>query len=75
MVRGTIISLAPIRLLPTFAYACDYNPTFLHLYSRYLAELGLSIPYDVRDGVYHRYTGDAAIPGQGEILVWQAHGS
>src|SRR5205807_5990990 len=28
MVRGTIISLTPLRLLPTFAFACTYNPTF-----------------------------------------------
>ena len=28
MVRGTIVSLKPLRLLPTFSYACAYNPTF-----------------------------------------------
>jgi formylmethanofuran dehydrogenase subunit C len=74
MVRGTIISLTPLRLLPTFAYACAYNPTFLRVYARYLAGLGVAIPYEVRDGSYQRYTGDAAVPGQGEVLVWQPHG-
>ena len=28
MVRGTIVSLTPIALLPTFAYACTYPPVF-----------------------------------------------
>src|SRR5205807_5909206 len=36
MFRGTIVSLKPIPLLPTFAYACDYQPTFLRLYARHL---------------------------------------
>jgi formylmethanofuran dehydrogenase subunit C len=73
--RGTIISLAPIPLLPTFAYACDYNPTFVRLYARHLSALGFGIPHDEQDGVYQRYTGDAAVPGKGEILVWKPRAS
>jgi formylmethanofuran dehydrogenase subunit C len=73
MVRGTIVSLTPLRLLPTFAAACRYNPTFLRLYAKYLDRLGISIPCDARAGAYERYTGDAAVPGKGEILVWQPH--
>jgi formylmethanofuran dehydrogenase subunit C len=71
MVRGTIISLAPLRLLPTFAYACAYHPPFLRIYAKYLRELGLTIPTESRDGAYLRYTGDSSVPGQGEILIWQ----
>ena len=71
MVRGTIISLKPIPLLPTFAYACAYNPTFVRLYARHLKGLGVSVPCDGRDGMYQRYTGDTSVPGKGEILVWQ----
>ena len=26
MIRGTIVSLKPLPLLPTFAYACDLQP-------------------------------------------------
>ena len=70
MVRGTIVSLTPLRLLPTFAYACAYNPAFLNIYAKQLRTFGYSIPYDAKDGSYERYTGDAAIPGKGEILVW-----
>jgi formylmethanofuran dehydrogenase subunit C len=71
MVRGTIVSLAPIRLMPTFTYAATYNPLFLRLLARDLAALGFSIPFEERDGAYHRYTGDLAVPGKGEILVWR----
>jgi formylmethanofuran dehydrogenase subunit C len=71
MVRGTIISLKPIPLLPTFAYACVYDPAFLHLYAKYLRPFGFSLPTDGPGTAYQRYTGDAAVPGKGEILVWQ----
>ena len=69
--RGTIISLKPLKLLPTFSHACDYNPTFLRLYAKHLAPLGFALPLA---GTYRRYTGDAAVPGKGEILVWQPAG-
>jgi hypothetical protein len=71
MVRGTIVSLAPLRLLPTFSTACVYNPVFLRLYAKHLQALGLSIPWDAREGAYQRFTGDGSVPGKGEILVWQ----
>lgn len=70
MSRGTIISLAPIKLLPTFSYASTYTPSFLRLYARHLGKLGFTLPYEEQDGVYRRYTGDAAVPGKGEILMW-----
>ena len=73
MTRGTIVSLTPIRLLPTFAYACSYNPTFLRLYARQLRTYGFSIPYEARDGAYLLYNGDAAVSDKGEILMWQTH--
>lgn len=68
MERGTILSLKPLRLLPTFAFACEYRPSFLPLYARHLAALGLPLP---ADGTYRRFAGDAAVPGKGEILIWQ----
>jgi formylmethanofuran dehydrogenase subunit C len=71
MVRGTIVSYAEIRMLPTFSYACAYNPVFLNLYVKHLGVLGFSIPNETKAGAYHRYIGDASIPGKGEILVWQ----
>src|SRR5262245_14152018 len=52
MIRGTIIALTPVRLLPTFTYAATYNPTFMRLYARHLATLGVAIPYEDREGSY-----------------------
>ena len=75
MIRGTIVTLKPIPLLPTFAYACAYNPTFLNVYAQHLRTLGFPFPNEVQDGAYHRFTGDAAVPGKGEILVWRPHGA
>jgi formylmethanofuran dehydrogenase subunit C len=70
MVRGTIISLKPLHLMPTFAYACAYNPAFLRLYAHHLRALGWDLPCEA--GMYRRYSGDHAVPGKGEVLVWEA---
>jgi formylmethanofuran dehydrogenase subunit C len=75
MVRGTIVSLKPITLLPTFSYDCTYQPTFLRLYARHLDALKFSLPCQPGDGGYLRYSGDAAVPGKGEILIWHAQAS
>jgi formylmethanofuran dehydrogenase subunit C len=71
MMRGTIVSLQPLRLLPTFSPACNYNPTFMGMYVKHLRTRGFVIPHESRDGSYLRHNGDAAVPGKGEILVWQ----
>jgi formylmethanofuran dehydrogenase subunit C len=75
MVRGTIVSLVPLRLMPTFSFACAYNPTFLNLYAKYLKALGFALPVDEAEGAYQRYVGDAAVPGKGEIFVWRPRAS
>jgi formylmethanofuran dehydrogenase subunit C len=71
MMRGTIVSVKPIVLPPGFLYGSTYNPPFVRLYARYLATLGLTVPSEEGDGAYQRYTGDTAVPGKGEILIWQ----
>jgi formylmethanofuran dehydrogenase subunit C len=71
MFRGTIVSLKPLPLLPTFSYACAYTPTFLRIYAKHLQRLGVSIPIEPEIGSYHRYSGDSSVPGKGEIFVWQ----
>jgi formylmethanofuran dehydrogenase subunit C len=76
MIRGTIISLVPLKLLPTFQYACTYNPVFVNFYARELEKmLGLKLPYQPADGSYERYCGDTSVPGKGEILVWHPRAS
>lgn len=71
MTRGTIVCLRPVRLLPTFAACCAYDPTFLRIYSRHLKPLGFHLPFDPTAGTYERHMGDAAVPGKGEVLVWR----
>jgi len=66
MIRGTIVSLKPIPLLPTFSYASTYHPPFLRLYARHLQTLGLSLPIDA---AYQRFSGDSSVPGKGEIFI------
>lgn len=75
MIRGTIVSGKPIPLLPTFAYDCTYQPAFLRVYTRYLNGMDFGLPGLPDHGCYRRYSGDAAVPGKGEILVWQTHAS
>ena len=70
MIRGTIVALQPIKLMPTFLYACSYQPAFLGVYAKHLTALGVSLP--VSQGEFRRYTGDTSVPGKGEILIWQA---
>jgi formylmethanofuran dehydrogenase subunit C len=71
MFRGTIVTLKPIKLMPTFTHACEYNPTFLRIYANHMNKYGMQIPFDPSKGVYQRYLGDVAVPGKGELLVWQ----
>ena len=73
MVRGTIISLVPLHMMPTFTYACQYNPVFLNVYAKQLSELGVALPFSASEGSYQRYSGDCSVPGKGEILVWHPH--
>ena len=71
MRRGTIVSLTPIPLLPTFAYECRFNPTFLRLFAGDPELEGFSIPYAASEGSYSLHTGDASVSRKGEILVWR----
>ncbi len=71
--RGTVVVHGSVRLLPTYRYACTYTPPFLPLYLALLAaryELGRADVPAGHPGDYHRYTGDYAELGKGEVLVW-----
>lgn len=71
MNRGTIISMKPLQMMPTFAFATDFNPTFVNVYAKYVKQFGIHLPYADQDGAYQLYSGDLSVPGKGEILVWQ----
>jgi formylmethanofuran dehydrogenase subunit C len=71
MNRGTILSLVPLQLMPTFSHATDCNPVFVNLLSRRLAPFGVRLPCTESEGRYSLHHGDHAVPGKGEILIWQ----
>jgi formylmethanofuran dehydrogenase subunit C len=71
MNRGTIISLKPLQLMPTFAFATEISPTIITLIARKLAPLGIRLPHAADEGLYRLYSGDLSVPGKGEIFVWQ----
>lgn len=68
MKRGTLVSMQPARLLPTFNFDCRYRPTFLRLYLQHLRALRLPITDAQIAGEYHRWSGDMVELGRGEIL-------
>ena len=71
MVRGTIVSLSPVRLLPTFARCCTYNPDVPAPLRQAPGPARLRAPADPTAGTYERFMGDSAVPGKGELLVWR----
>lgn len=71
MVRGSIISMHEAELLPTFSYACTYQPTFLRLYLLHLQSLGLPVDDTQITGQYRRWSGDSVQLNRGEILLFQ----
>jgi formylmethanofuran dehydrogenase subunit C len=71
MARGTIVASEPLNLLPTFLYACTYQPTFLRVYAEHLQKRGVPAPEHGWSGPYRRFTGDTCWLGKGEILICQ----
>jgi formylmethanofuran dehydrogenase subunit C len=71
--RGTIVALGPVRVPPTYAYACTYRPPHLSLMLLSLRKR-FDLPVDDAHlhGLFKRYSGDLAEIGKGEILEWQA---
>jgi len=69
MSRGTIVALEPLKLLPTFFYACTYEPVFLRLLANQLADSGLPGLGEKWNYRVQRYIGDTSGLSKGEILV------
>jgi formylmethanofuran dehydrogenase subunit C len=69
--RGSVVVLGKIKPPETYAYACTYQPIHLRLMlSRLRHKYRLPIQRKHFTGFYHRYSGDVAELGKGEILVW-----
>lgn len=75
MKRGTIVVYQPLKVLPTFLHACDYQPAYLGVYLRHLRAQGVDLPERAANGVYRRYTGDTSGFGRGELLVCPPEGA
>lgn len=75
MKRGTIAFFDADRapeILPTFRYACTYEPVFMRLYLRQLQQHGFPVRDEWLSGSWRRYCGDLLELGKGELLVREA---
>lgn len=72
MKRGTIVVYQPLKVLPTFLHACDYEPSYLGFYLKHIEGQGVTLPEQAWGGTYQRYTGDTSGFGRGELLVCTA---
>jgi formylmethanofuran dehydrogenase subunit C len=72
LLAGTIVSMHPAELLPTFSFSCTYCPVFLRLYLPYLRRLGLPVTDAQLRGSYQRWCGDAIELNRGEILLLES---
>jgi formylmethanofuran dehydrogenase subunit C len=69
--RGSVVVLGKITPPETYAFACTYQPIHLRLMlTRLRKEYRLPIQRKHFTGLYHRYSGDLAEIGKGEILAW-----
>jgi hypothetical protein len=69
--RGSIVGFHDFERPATFRYACTYRPPHLQVLLHYLRRhYALPVPETQITGRYHRYSGDLAELGRGEILQW-----
>jgi formylmethanofuran dehydrogenase subunit C len=71
--RGSIVAFGRLEVPSTYRYACTYQPPHLRVLLRRL-QTRYRLPVEPRHlaGFYHRYSGDLAELGKGEILTWTA---
>jgi formylmethanofuran dehydrogenase subunit C len=71
--RGSVVALGRITPPPTYSYACTFQPVHLRLlFTRLRDSYRLPVRPRHLNGFYHRYSGDMAELGKGEILAWTA---
>ena len=70
LLRGSIVAFHPPELLPTFRYACSYQPDFVKIVFQELQMQNIRVPDMWKKGLYRRYSGDFNRSGKGEILVY-----
>jgi formylmethanofuran dehydrogenase subunit C len=69
--RGSLVAFGQLARPATFRYACTYRPPHLRVLLCYL-RTRYQLPFSDAHvaGRYHRYCGDLAEIGKGEILQW-----
>ncbi len=68
--RGSLVVAGEVSPPPTYRYACDIQPVWLHLVLRRLrAAHGFRVPDGYLEASFRRYSGDLAEVGKGEILA------
>ncbi|HET7047238.1 MAG TPA: formylmethanofuran dehydrogenase subunit C, partial [Solirubrobacteraceae bacterium] len=72
--RGSLVSGAPVELLPGYAFAARYRPPALRLQLLRARDLSLSIDDVLINGSWARWSGDWTELGRGEILVFDPEG-
>jgi formylmethanofuran dehydrogenase subunit C len=69
--RGSIVGFRDLERPATFRYACTYRPPHLQVLFHYLRRrYALPVAQAQITGRYHRFSGDLAELGRGEILQW-----
>jgi formylmethanofuran dehydrogenase subunit C len=68
--RGSLVSGAAARPLPSYALASRFRPPALRLQLLRVRELGLSVRDVLVDGSWTRWSGDVTELGRGEILIF-----
>jgi formylmethanofuran dehydrogenase subunit C len=68
--RGSLVSGAPVELLPGYAFAAHYRPPALRLQLLRARELWLRIDDALVNGSWARWSGDWTELGRGEILIF-----
>lgn len=67
--RGTIVVFGRVSVASTYRFACTYRPPHIAVTAAHLrARRGLAIADDAQAALFHRYSGDMAELGRGEIL-------
>ena len=69
MKRGSIISFNEAEILPTFSRNCEYQPTFIRFYAKYLEKNGFLVDPSHANGSFERWSGDSVEINRGEILL------
>jgi formylmethanofuran dehydrogenase subunit C len=70
MKRGSIICQNKIEILPTYSRSCEYQPSFIRYYYKYLKSIGFSIEDSFLNGPFERWCGDSVELNRGEILLY-----